>query len=278
MNLRGNATNIETRNTRPPYKYRSVPTSHDTGGRNGSYAYDVLADDGLRPSSNLLIQNLGPEHLIRLRQFFRRITLTKDQYLYQQDDKIDNIIFPETAVVSEFQILEDGRMIEVGIIGSEGAVGIASAFNPCRAANCTQVCVAGSAIVIPRDLFEREVASDTRLQLILHNYINGTIKQLSQRVVCNTFHSVEQRFCSWLLTLQGRSRRDRFKITHEQVARVLGVHRPSVTCIAQGLRERNLIEYGRARLVIRDKAGIEKLACGCGHEPVPVRPLNLRSL
>jgi CRP-like cAMP-binding protein len=261
MNLRGNVTNYGTRNVQVPFK--PVPAPHDTGVRNGSYAYDVLTEDGLRPSSNALIQSLGTEHLIRLRQFFKRVTLTKDQYLYQQDDKIDNILFPETAVVSEFQILEDGRMIEVGIIGSEGAVGIASAFNACRAANCTQVCVAGTALVIPRDLLEREVASDARLQMILHNYINTQIKQLSQRVVCNTFHSVEQRFCSWLLTLQGRSRRDRFKITHEHVARVLGVHRPSVTCIAQGLRERNLIDYGRARLVICDKAGIEKLACGC---------------
>ena len=264
MNLRGNATNVESRDARVPYKYRPVPTPHDTGVRNGSYGYDVLTEDGLRPSSNVLIQNLGTDHLLRLRQFFKRVTLTKDQYLYQQDDRIDNIIFPETAVISEFQILEDGRMIEVGIIGSEGAVGIASAFNACRAPNCAQVCVAGSALVLPRDLLEREVASDPRLQMLLHSYINGQIKQLSQRVVCNTFHSVEQRFCSWLLTLQVRGRRDKFRITHEQVARVLGVHRPSVTCIAQGLRERNLIEYGRARLVICDKLGIEKLACGCG--------------
>ena len=160
-------------------------------------------------------------------------------------------------------------MIEVGIIGPEGAVGIASAFNACRAPNCTQVCVAGTALVVPRDLLEREVASDARLQLILHNYINAQIKQLSQRVVCNTFHSVEQRFCTWLLTLQGRSQRGRFKITHEHVARVLGVHRPSVTCIAQGLREKKLIDYGRARLVICDKAGIEKLACGCAESPSP---------
>jgi CRP-like cAMP-binding protein len=227
MNLRSNSTNYATRNLQVPYK--PVPSPRDTGVRNGSYAYDVLSEDGLLPSSNALVQSLGAEHLIRLRQFFKRVTLTKDQYLYQQDDKIDNIFFPETAVVSEFQILEDGRMIEVTIIGSEGGVGIASAFNVCRAVNCTQVCVAGTALVIPRDLMEREVVSDARLQLVLHNYINGQIKQLSQRVVCNTFHSVEQRFCSWLLTLQGRSRRDRFKITHEHVARVLGVHRPSVT-------------------------------------------------
>jgi CRP-like cAMP-binding protein len=268
MNIQGNTIRVPNGNG---LHRTNVPRPHDTGIREGSYGYEVIVDDGSRSSGNTLLQNLGVEHIIRLRQYLKRVNLTKDQYLYQQDDKIDNIYFPETAVVSEFQILEDGRTIEVGIIGSEGAVGIASAFNSCRAANCMQVCIAGTALVVPRDILEREVSSDPLLQNLLHNYINSQIKQLSQRVVCNTFHSVEQRFCSWLLTLHKRSRRDRFRITHEHVARVLGVHRPSVTCIAQGLRERNLIDYGRARLVISDKVGIEQLACGCAGEHHGVR-------
>jgi CRP-like cAMP-binding protein len=269
MNMHTNDVSFGTRNGRT--KFTPALTPHDAGIRNGVHGFEILVDDGARTSSNVLLQNIGTEHLLRLRPFLKRINLAKDQYLYQQDDRIDNIYFPETAVVSEFQILEDGRMIEVGIIGSEGAVGIASAFNSCRAANCMQVCVPGTALVIARDLFEREVAADPRLQMTIHNYINTQIKQLSQRVVCNTFHSVEQRFCTWLLTLQGRSRRDKFRLTHEHVARVLGVHRPSVTCIAQGLREKNLIDYGRARLVIADRGGIEKLACKCSAESSAVR-------
>lgn len=260
MNMQGNGLSIGRINRG---KFTPVQRPHEIGVRNGSHGYDAMIDDVTRSISNVMLQNMGSEHLLRLRPFIKRVNLTKDQYLYQQDDKIDYIFFPETAVVSEFQILEDGRMIEVGIVGSEGAVGVASAFNVCRAANCMQVCVAGSALAISRDIFEREVASDPRLQAMIHNYINNQIKQLSQRVVCNTFHSVEQRFCGWLLALQGRSRRERFRVTHEHIARVLGVHRPSVTCIAQGLREKNLIEYGRARLAIADRSGIEKLACRC---------------
>ena len=227
-------------------------------------AYTVPSTEGTTPSlGNRLLHSIDPEHLLRLRQFIKRVSLMKDQYIYQQDDRMGTIFFPESAVVSEFQILEDGRTIEVGIIGSEGAVGIPSAFNSCRAANCTQVCVPGTALAIGRDVFEREVISDPRLQLVLHTYLNTQIKQLSQRVVCNSFHSVEQRFCTWLLTLQHRSRRERFRLTHEHVARVLGVHRPSVTCIAQTLRNMKLIDYGRARLVICDSVGLQKLACRC---------------
>lgn len=225
-----------------------------------------VTDNTLPMFSNGLLQTFDPEHFLRLRQFIKRVSLVKDQYLYQQDDRMGTIFFPESVVVSEFQILEDGRTIEVGIVGSEGAIGVPAAFNSCRAPNCTQVCIPGTALAIGRDIFEREVNSDSRLQLVLHNYINAQIKQLSQRVVCNTFHSVEQRFCTWLLTLQNRSRRERFRLTHEHVARVLGVHRPSVTCIAQTLRERRLIDYGRARLVISDRKGLEALACKCASE------------
>lgn len=229
------------------------------------FSFDANAVS-VQMSPNVLLQCVDPEHLLRLRQFVKRVTLVRDQYLYQQDDEIDVVYFPESAVVSEFQILEDGRTIEVGIIGSEGAVGIASAFNACPAVNCMQVCVPGTAIAIGRDILERELMSDPSLRTSFHNYINGQMRQLSQRAVCNTFHSVEQRFCSWLLTLHRRSRRDKFRLTHEHVARVLGVHRPSVTCIAQTLREKKLIDYGRARLVICDKSGLENIACRCGIE------------
>jgi len=231
-----------------------------------NFVIEPRGDAGLRTTPNALLQAIRHERFLQLRQFIKRVTLVKDQYLYQQDDVIQGIYFPETAVVSEFQILEDGRTIEVGITANEGAVGIASAFNVCRAANCVQVCIAGTALVIGREILERALMSDPQLQVVFHNYINGQIKQLSQKVVCNTFHSVEQRFCSWLLALHKRSRRDKFRLTHEHVARVLGVHRPSITCIAQNLRDKKLIDYGRARLAISDFSGLEELACGCSSE------------
>jgi CRP-like cAMP-binding protein len=259
MGSYGVATNQST----PRREVLSSLAVNKPGVRNGLSYPNVPTGEPVRTLGNNLVRAIDPEHFLRLRQFIKRVNLIKDEYLYQQDDRIGMIYFPETAVVSEFQILEDGRTIEVSLIGSEGAVGVPSAFNSCRAANCTQVCVPGTALAIGRDVFEREVISDPRLQFVLHNYLHSQIKQLSQRVVCNTFHSVEQRFCTWLVTLQNRSRRDSFRITHEHVARVLGVHRPSVTCIAQTLRDKGLVDYGRARLVIRDRVGLEELACRC---------------
>jgi len=211
---------------------------------------------------NRLLSSLPQYVQKRLRPHFREMNVTKDDYLFQQDEAVKCVYFPETAVISEYQILEDGRTIEVAMIGNEGAVGVASAFSSCRAINCSQVCIAGKVLKINSDYLERELADPT-LQFALHHTILRQMKQLSQKVICNTFHSVEQRFCTWLLMLQDRFGGSSVKITHEHIARVLGVHRPSVTCIAQHLREMGLIDYSRGRIIIRDRIGLERNACIC---------------
>jgi hypothetical protein len=60
-----------------------------------------------------------------------------------------------------------------------------------------------------------------------------------------------------------RSGRPVLRLTHEQIARTLGVYRPSVTCIALEMKKRELINYSRGGITIVDRIGIEKSACGC---------------
>src|SRR5688500_688453 len=141
MDMNSSELRVGTRNGRmlttfPVGRPLETGLTRDTG-----VAVETAIDSAPRTSSNLLFNKLSPDRMKRLAQSVKRVTLGKDQYLYQQDDQINYIYFPETAVVSEFQILEDGRTIEVAVIGNEGAAGISAAFNPCSAANCTQVCV-----------------------------------------------------------------------------------------------------------------------------------------
>ncbi len=215
---------------------------------------------------NRLLATFPSSTIKRLRPHFRELTVTKDNYLFQQDEDMASVYFPTTAVISESQILEDGRMIEVAIIGREGAAGISSAFGVRRSINCSQVCIGGTVLRISSKYLRRELELDVSLNRLLHEYIARQMKHLSQKVICNTFHSVEQRFCSWLLMLQDRSDSRSLNVTHEHIARALGVHRPSVTCIAQSLREKTMIDYSRGRIVVKDRNKMEKNACICYSE------------
>ncbi|MGD9562254.1 MAG: Crp/Fnr family transcriptional regulator [Pyrinomonadaceae bacterium] len=199
--------------------------------------------------------------------------LAKDDYLHQQDDRVDFVYFPDSAVVSEFQMLADGRTIEVAVTGSESAVGISAVWSTSPAVNCAQVCVGGTAYKIEVEILERELTYSKPLQRWLHDQINAYIKQISQKVICNTHHAVEERFCTWLLMLHDRSGKSRFNMTQEYIAGVLGVYRPSVTCMAKSLREKNVIDYVRGQIFITDKRKLRSMSCACYHE-LPARSIS----
>ena len=190
--------------------------------------------------------------------------LTKEQFIYQEDDRLDFIYFPTTAVVSEFKMLEDGRMVEIAVTGKEGAIGLSSMFSDShRAPNCTQVSQAGMAMKIDALTFDRLLLSNERLRIGLNQFVNSYIKQISQKAICNMYHSVKERLCTWLLMVQDRCGLSTLNLTHEQIARTLGVYRPSVTCIAQELRQMKLINYSRGGIQIRNRERIEQSACTC---------------
>ncbi len=50
-------------------------------------------------------------------------------------------------------------------------------------------------------------------------------------------------------------------MTQETLARMLGVHRPTISHAAEALRDRGLIAYHRGRILITDRAGLEAASC-----------------
>jgi CRP-like cAMP-binding protein len=212
---------------------------------------------------NRLLESLPNNDLVRLLPYLERVEFEGEEYVYQPEDEIEYIYFPETAVMSEFQILEDGRTVEFAMTGREGVVGLSAIFNGQTAANWTQISVAGTALKANARILKEEFNRGGELHAVFLDYINNYIGQISQRVVCNSYHTVEQRLCSWLLMLQDRNKTDKVPLTQEQIARLLGVHRPSVTQIAQILRRRKIINYMRGKISIIDRAKLENSACEC---------------
>jgi CRP-like cAMP-binding protein len=84
-----------------------------------------------------------------------------------------------------------------------------------------------------------------------------------QSVACNALHSVEARFCRWLLTCHDRISTDTIALTQEFLADMLGVQRTTVTAVARALQEKGAIRYRRGVVDIIDRAVLEQLACEC---------------
>lgn len=214
-------------------------------------------------STNRVLASLPKNVLKALQPSMKRIVLDQEAYLFQPDDDPEFIYFPETAAVSEFQILEDGRMVEVAIIGREGAIGLSKLFCSTPIPNCVQVTQVGRVIRLCLTEARRLIRQKPETAFHFYPYVDTYIRQISQKTICNLYHSVKARFCTWLLMVRDRCDGPVLHLTHEQIARTLGVYRPRITCIARELKRRNIIDYSRGGISICDRSGIENAACHC---------------
>ena len=214
--------------------------------------------------SNSILHGLPTELARLIEPSLKPGMLRKEEFIYQEGDRLDFIYFPITAVVSEFKMLEDGRMVEIAVTGNEGALGLSSMFsNSHEAQNYTQVSQAGTAKKLDATTFDRLLRSNDSLRSGLNKFVDLYIKQISQKAICNMYHSVKERLCTWLLMVQDRCGSSTLNLTHEQIARTLGVYRPSITCIAQELRAMKLINYSRGGISICSRERVKKSACTC---------------
>jgi CRP-like cAMP-binding protein len=108
-----------------------------------------------------------------------------------------------------------------------------------------------------------EFARNGSIQALLLRYTQAVITQLSQTVVCNRHHSVEQQLCRWLLLSLDRLPSNRLTMTQDLIASMLGVRREGVTEAAGRLQKLGLVRYSRGRVTVLDRPGLERITCEC---------------
>ena len=215
---------------------------------------------------NQVLNSLPAGTLQGFAAHLRRVDVHREQFLFQQDDDLEYIYFPETAVISELHLLSDGRMVEVAMCGRNTAIGIGCLYNADSITNCVLTTQAGTLLRMDSLLRKKYCTKVPDLPRLLHSTLESYIRQISQRAVCNMYHSIEERLCTWLLLVHELSGKKTLRLTHEQISRALGVYRPSITCIALELRNAGMIDYKRGGVTILDRDSLADAACGCYDE------------
>lgn len=216
------------------------------------------------PSTNFLLSTLPNREYNRLLPHFDRVPLVFKAVLHELGQPISHLYFPTSGMLSLLLAREGrGTSMEVGVVGREGVVGLSAFLGADKAFTRSIVQVPGEALRMRADKFRDLVGRDSMLHERLLRYVHVFLAQLTHEVACNALHSVEKRLCRWLLTVHDRAGSDRFPITHEFLASMLGVRRATVTEAARRLRQADLIRYGSGQLTIIDRRGLERRVCGC---------------
>ena len=122
---------------------------------------------------------------------------------------------------------------------------------------------AGHAYRLQGQQLKEEFNRGGALQHLLLRYTLAMLTQMAQTAVCNRHHSVDQQLCRWLLLSLDRLPTMELVMTQELIANMLGVRREGVTEAAGKLQKDGLIRYGRGRITVLDRPGLEKRVCEC---------------
>lgn len=174
-----------------------------------------------------------------------------------------HVYFPIDGFISLVTLIDGEPALEVGMVGREGMVGSQLALGVLTAPLRALVQGSGAAWRIGSAAFRRELALSPALHRILNRYAYVLMTQLTTSAACLRFHMIEPRLARWLLMSQDRAHSDRFHVTQEFLAYMLGVRRVGITAAAGALQRRGLIEYSRGELTVRDRKGLEAATCSC---------------
>lgn len=213
-------------------------------------------------STNRLVERLPRKARERLLEASESVQLSLRQVITDHGDALDHVYFPTAGFISELVPTERGQL-EVGIVGNEGMFGLPVAFGVRTSDVRAIVQGAGPALRVSAPVFRQQLEEEPALREEVGRFAHLTMSNLARNAVCARYHVLEQRLARWLLMSADRAHSLTFPVTHAFLASMLGVRRVGVTNAATALQREGLIHYTRGQLVIRDREGLQRMACSC---------------
>lgn len=218
---------------------------------------------GTAVPNNQLLASLPPEATAVLASHLELVELAVDEMLYEAGTVLRHVHFPVTAVVSLVSPMLDGACAEAAVVGSEGVVGVCAFMGGGKALSSAVVQRPGMAWrMSARDIADLARDHEPVMQQLLR-YTQALFTHMAQSSACNRHHALEPQLCRWLLQHLDRQSGNEMVLTHERIAGMLGVRREGITGAALKLQRTGLIRYGRGRIQVIDRRGLEARSCEC---------------
>ena len=215
-----------------------------------------------RPA-NRLLRLLKPPAYRRVARCLKQTSLRAKQILYRPNQPIHTIYFPVDAVICQMTVMADGDTLETATVGLEGASWISASIGapsmPCE----TVVAIGGDAQALGIEDLDREMAENEHFRDLLTQYSHALLIHSLRMTGCTGLHTLEQRCARWILTTLDRVPENRFSITHEFLAMLLGASRQSVSVMIKDFQKDGMLRVQRGRVLLGDRERLLEVTCDC---------------
>jgi CRP-like cAMP-binding protein len=217
----------------------------------------------MQRKDNALIQQLPIAARERLLQHCEPFELVLSAELSTRGQPLAHAHFPTDGFLSLIIDVDSHPPLEVGMVGAEAMLGseliLGLTATPWRAL----VQGEGASWRIGAQQLRTQIDAIPELQALLQACLLARLHQQTLAAACQRYHLIAPRLARWLLMSRDRSHSDRFHVTQEFMALMLGVRRVGVTEAAGNFQDAGLIVYHRGELTVLNRKALEAESCSC---------------
>lgn len=204
-----------------------------------------------------LFADLTPEEIAAFDEMAPARTFRNGELIFSQSQPITALFILKAGRVRIFRVAEDGKALTMAILepgavfGEMLLVGQRMYDNYAEAIEDTAICQ-----LSVRDV-ERHMLSDPRIAIRISRILGEQVARLEERLTDLALRPLLARVASTLVRLAESQRRSRvghvtIRLTHDQLAGLLGATRESTSKTMADLASRGLIRQARGRIVLLD--------------------------
>ena len=130
---------------------------------------------------------------------------------------------------------------------------------PCE----TIVVIEGTALRLPIADLDRELKENGHFRDVLTEYSHALLIATMRTSACNGLHGLQERCARWMLMTLERVDSDRFAVTKEFLAQLLGTNRPTVSVLVSVLEKAGILNVEGRWVTISDRKRLKGAACEC---------------
>lgn len=237
--------------------------SHSTGTRG---AINGVPERQAPVFGNRLLDSLPRTELEWIAPGIRRVFLHRDQSLAEANEPLTYLYFPVDALVwSWAETTGTERPTSIATCGQRGVVGIGRILGVPNSDFCVSVISPGTAWRLPYEALETQGAANGRggLRRLLHRYAYMAMINGACRLACNSEHNIDQRLARWLLWVSDETGKPEVSITHQQLADVAAIRRPSVSLALSAFQRESIVRSQHGRLQVLGRERLEQIVCAC---------------
>ncbi|HWF40181.1 MAG TPA: Crp/Fnr family transcriptional regulator [Candidatus Acidoferrales bacterium] len=215
------------------------------------------------PVKNRLLRGMPENEFLIVRSQLKFLTLPNHMVLHKPKSRVPHVYFLNEGMISLVVECDDGRKVEVAVVGAEGASGVPAVVNLKTSPLQEIIQISGAGFRMEAAALQQCLRFAPQFRDRLNRYAVLQTMQIAQTAACNRLHEIQERLARWLLMTQDRVPSTYLPITHDFLAEMLGTDRPTVTLAAGMLQKKGAIQYVRGAIRIVHRNTLRKQACEC---------------